>query len=140
MANHERLDFDMLGSSDPNFWVDEKQTHKKLAENCIKLMSASLKEDICDVGIPGTLVVDIDRNRIGQYLSEEVQYACLHWIQHLQNSGTQLRDNDNIHKFLQKHLLHWLEALSWMQKMLEGIRAIIAFESFTAVRIWRYRE
>ena len=137
MANHERLHFDMLGSSDPNFWVDKKQAHKKLAENCIKLMSASLKEDICDVVIPGTLVVDIDRNRIGQYMSEEVQYACLHWIQHLQNSGTQLRDNDNTHKFLQKHLLHWLEALSWMQKMFEGIRAIIAFESFAAVRIWR---
>jgi hypothetical protein len=140
MANHEHLHFDMLGSTDPDCSGDEDQSHKKLAENCIKLMSASLKEDICDVSSPGTLVIDISQDRIEQHLSEELRYACLRWIQHLHKSGTQLKDDDDVHKFLQKHFLHWLEALSWMQKMLDGIQAIITLESFTTVSNWRCNE
>jgi hypothetical protein len=136
MANYQSLHSDMLGSSDQNFSGDEDDSHDKLAANCIKLMSASLKEDICEVRSPGTLVVDIDRNRVAQYLSEELQYACLYWIQHLQKSRIQLNDDGHVQKFLEKHLLHWLEALSWMRKMLDGIQAIIVLEYVTAVSRW----
>jgi hypothetical protein len=45
-------------------------------------------------------------------------------IQHLEKSGAQLHDNDQVHRFLQVHLLHWLEALSWIGKTSEGILAI----------------
>jgi hypothetical protein len=38
-----------------------------------------------------------------------------------------------VHQFLQVHLLHWLEALSWMQKVSEGIYAITSLESIIAV-------
>jgi hypothetical protein len=122
---------------DPNFWVDEKQAHQILADSCIRLMSTTLKRDICGVDTPGVLVAEVERSRIEQSLSPEVQYACLYWIQHLQKSNAQLHDDDQIHQFLQKHLLHWLEALSWMQKMSEGIVAIISLESITLVRFIR---
>jgi hypothetical protein len=118
---------------DLNFWVDEKQSHKTLTEYCILLMSTSLKEDVCCVNAPGTLVVEIKQRQVEQYLPSEVQYACLYWIQHLQKSGTQLQDNDHIHQFLQEHLLHWLEALSWMQKISDGILCVLSLESLTLV-------
>jgi hypothetical protein len=118
---------------DSNFWVDEKQAHQRLADSCIQLMSSSLAEDICDVTIPGTYVTEVERRRIEQFLPYEVQYACLYWIEHLQRSCIQLQDNDQVHKFLQRHLLHWLEALSWMQKMSEGILNIISLESIALV-------
>jgi hypothetical protein len=57
------------------------------------------------------------------------------WIQHLQKSGAQLYDNDQVHQFLEAHLLHWLEALSWMQKISEGILAIASLESIALVSI-----
>jgi NACHT domain len=120
---------------DPDFWVDEKQANETLAARCIQLMSTSLKEDICGVTIPGTLVADIESCRVEQYLPLEVQYACLYWIQHLQRSNAPLQDNDHVHQFLQKHLLHWLEALSWMQKMSEGILEIISLESIISVSL-----
>ena len=101
---------------DANFWVDEKQAHQTLATNCIRLMSNYLKQDICDVGDPGTHATEVE-SRVEQCLSPEVQYACLYWVQHLQNSGDQLHDDDQVHQFLQVHLLHWLEALSWMRKI-----------------------
>jgi hypothetical protein len=116
-------------------WVNEKQANERLASRCIQLMSTSLKDNICGITIPGTLVADIESCRVEQSLPPEVQYACLHWVQHLRRSGAQLQDNDYIHQFLQKHLLHWLEALSWMQKISEGIVEIISLESIISVSV-----
>ncbi|KAF2195561.1 hypothetical protein K469DRAFT_616319 [Zopfia rhizophila CBS 207.26] len=113
---------------DSKFWVDKKQAHQKLADNCIRLMSNTLKQDICGVGAPGTFATGIDSNRVQQCLPPEVQYACLYWIQHLKKSGAQLCDNNQVHQFLRVHLLHWLEALSWMRKVPEGIHAINSLE------------
>ena len=118
---------------DSNFWVDEKQAHQTMADSCIGRMSTSLKQDICDLNIPGILVTDVENSRVEQYLPPEVQYACLYWVQHLQKSGTRLHDNDRVHQFLQEHLLHWLEALSWMRKVSKGIHAITSLQSMALV-------
>jgi hypothetical protein len=126
LLNKDRCD-------DPNFQVDEKEVHRKLTQECIQLMSASLKQDICNLGNPGVLVTDVDRGRVGECISPEVQYACLYWVQHLQKSDTQLYDNDYVHQFLQVHLLHWFEALSWTRKVLEGITAISLLYSIALV-------
>jgi hypothetical protein len=96
-------------------------------------MSRSLKQDICGQGAPGTPVTDIERSQVERSLPPEVQYACLYWVQHLQKSGAQLREDDQVYQFLQVHLLHWLEALSWMRKISEGIYAILSVESIALV-------
>jgi hypothetical protein len=116
-----------------NFLVDEVQAHRMLAINCIRLMSTTLKKDICGLKNAGVLVTDVEKSQIEHSLPPEVQYACLYWIQHLQKSGTQLHDNDLVHQFLQQHLLHWLEALGWIQRVSEGIHAIASLESIVAV-------
>ncbi|KAH6725060.1 beta transducin-like protein HET-D2Y [Leptodontidium sp. MPI-SDFR-AT-0119] len=115
--------------NDLNFQVIGKQMHRTLADDCVRLMSNSLKQDICGQESPGTLVANVERSRIEQCLPQEMQYACLYWVQHLQKSCAQLYDSDEVHHFLQAHLLHWLEALSWMQKISEGILAIASLES-----------
>jgi hypothetical protein len=118
---------------DPKFWVDEKQAHQTLADNCIQLMSISLKQDICGLNHPGVLIGDVESSQVERSLPPEVQYACLYWIQHIHKSGAQLRDDDQVHQFLKEHLLHWLEALGWMQKVSEGIYGIASLESAVAV-------
>lgn len=114
---------------DPDIWVDELQAHQTLADCCIRLLSNSLKQDICNLSAPGTLVADTRSGRIAQCLPPEVKYACLYWIQHLKKSNTQLCDNDQVHQFLQVHFLHWLEALGWMGKASEGILTILSLET-----------
>jgi hypothetical protein len=118
---------------DSNFQVDEKQAHRTLANNCIRLMSNSLKQDVCGQEAPGTLVADVGSSQIEQCLPPEVRYACLYWVQHLQKTGAQLYDNDHVHQFLQVHLLHWLEALGWIGKTSEGILAICSLEALIPV-------
>jgi hypothetical protein len=119
--------------TDANFWVDEKQAHQNLSSSCIRLLSASLKTDICGVTIPGTSPSEVESSRVEQCLPPEVQYACLYWVHHLLRSGTQMQDNDYIELFLRSHFLHWLEALCWMQKISEGILDIISLGSITPV-------
>src|SRR5204863_76128 len=46
--------------NDPKFWVDEKQAHQILANNCIRLMSTSLEQNICGVDVPGVLVDEVE--------------------------------------------------------------------------------
>ncbi|KAL9093973.1 MAG: hypothetical protein Q9165_003643 [Trypethelium subeluteriae] len=119
------------------FRVNDKQAHHALVDRCLKLMSSSLKHDICDLKLPGGLATSVEASRLEQCLPSELQYACLYWVQHLQKSDRQLRDNDNIHQFLNAHLLHWLEALSCMRKLSEGIRSIILLELISLVsRAW----
>jgi hypothetical protein len=119
--------------NDLDFWMHDKQANETLAARCIQLLSTSLKKDICGVRIPGTLVSEIESCQLEQCLPIEVQYACLHWVKHLQKCDFQLRDNDFVHQFLQTHLLHWLEALGWMRKVSEGIIEIISLESIASV-------
>jgi hypothetical protein len=64
---------------------------------------------------------------------EGLQYCCVYWIQHLQKSDAKPYDYDQVYLFLQKHLLHWLEALGWMGKTSEGIRAILLLEAQISV-------
>jgi hypothetical protein len=120
---------------DSNIWVDGTQAHRTLADSCIQLMSISLRQDICGMDAPGVLIASVESSRVEQCLPPEVQYACLYWVQHLEKCGGQIYDNDNVHHFLQTHLLHWLEALSWMRKISEGILAIISLGSIASVSL-----
>jgi hypothetical protein len=119
---------------DPNLQMDKKQVHQMLVDSCIQLMLTSLKQDIYGLDAPGMLVADIKKNQV-KCLSPELQYAVRYWIQHVQMSGVQLYDNGQVHRFLQGHLLYWLEALGWMEKVPEGVHAIASLESFASVSI-----
>ena len=121
--------------SDSNFQVDERQAHQTLADSCIRLMSESLKQDICRQQAAGIRVADVGRSQRQQFLPPEVEYACLYWVQHLQKSSTHPNDNDQVHQFLQVHLLHWLEALGWIGKVPEGILAILSLEALILVSL-----
>jgi hypothetical protein len=123
------------------FWVNETQAHQRMAEHCTRLMSSSLKQDLCGLKAPGALVIDVERSRVDKCISPEVQYACLYWVQHLQKSGSQAYNSNEANRFLQAHLLHWLEALGWMGKISEGIQAILSLEAHVSVSylfiIWK---
>ncbi|ATZ48860.1 hypothetical protein BCIN_04g00790 [Botrytis cinerea B05.10] len=105
------------------FWVDEKDTHKKLATRCIELLSTgeNLKKDICNLRTPEKPRADIDKQTIDSYLPSEIQYACQYWVYHLNESGGSIYDGDQVHNFLKCHFLHWLESLSLIGRLRESI-------------------
>jgi WD40 repeat protein len=105
------------------FWVDKKETHKKLAIRCLQLLMNDdcLRKDMCDLQTPGVARSDIDKGKIDERLPPEAHYACLYWIYHLKESHEKIRDEDRTHKFLERHFLHWLEALSLIGRISESI-------------------
>ena len=129
LVHQSAKDYFSTGKGSNIFPFGQIEAHDQLAHRSLRLMLATLKQDICGIRAPGTLATAIDSDRVQQCLPPEVQYACIYWVQHLQRSGTQLYDDDQIHQFLREHLLHWLEAFSWMGKTSEGILTILSLEA-----------
>ena len=118
------------------FWIDEKEAHTSLAIQCLGLLSTTtcLKQDICSVKKPGTLRNDYDDDLIAQCLPREVQYACLHWVYHLENGCCLIGDHSQVHVFLENRFLYWLEALGLMGKTYDAINMITILQTLLQVR------
>jgi hypothetical protein len=117
----------------PQLWLDEKQVHGDMAKSCLQLMSDSLRMDMCDLGMPSVLLNDPAGRKAEHCLTLDVQYACKYWVQHLLRSKAYLRYNDKVHQFLQKHFLHWLEALSLMGRISDASITLRTLESILTV-------
>jgi hypothetical protein len=116
------------------FWTNAEQTHKTLGMHCIRLLeSGSLREDVCGVIGPGTRRADIAKSAVHASLPEAVAYACCYWVQHVVNSGKQIKDDGAIHRSLEKHMLHWIEALSWLGKASDVAHSLKALQSIVNV-------
>lgn len=125
----------LLDSRTPDaFRIDEKQGHLSLAHMCRRLLLDRLKPNICDVAPPGMSHADIDQSLINERLNPELRYAVLYWIQHLKASGSTLEDGDPFHKLLESKFLMWLEALSLMSQMSEGLRQVKLLQDLISVR------
>ncbi|MCJ1346929.1 hypothetical protein MMC31_005149, partial [Peltigera leucophlebia] len=131
------LDIQKRGKSP--FWINEKETHKRLASKCLLLLSSpkGLRQNMCNLTRSGIIRSDIDL--ISNGLSLEVRYACRYWVHHLEQSGDRICDGDLVHTFLQKHLLYWLEAMSLMGEASESIHIINSQQSLTDLTIFGIR-
>jgi hypothetical protein len=123
-----------LDSSSP-FWVDENETHLQIAARCIQLMSSpsKLKQNICNLPNPGILRRDVSTQTISDCLPKEVQYACRYWVDHLEHGNGRIRDRGDIHTFLLRFFLYWLEAMSLVGLMPESIYIIYKLQSLLEV-------
>ncbi|KAG5748693.1 hypothetical protein H9Q70_008654 [Fusarium xylarioides] len=104
------VDPDLQGTTD--FWVDEKATHKRLASHCLFVMDSILRENICRLPFPGTTPSEVEGLDPHKFIPSEIHYACYCWVHHYISSNTQECELHELYLFLEKHLLHWLEAMS----------------------------
>ncbi|KAL6229620.1 hypothetical protein BDW75DRAFT_245567 [Aspergillus navahoensis] len=103
---------DFLVQTRTKFLVDEPKKHTDIAKHCLKTMQTHLQKDICNLESPGTRRADIDPQDIHQYLPSELEYSCRYWIHHLKESQVSSSGIEDVRLFLQKHFLHWVEAMS----------------------------
>jgi hypothetical protein len=118
------------------FWVDEKSTHNKLASRCLELMSrqSGLRQDMCSLVGPGVLRSGISDRTVASSLPPELQYACRYWTSHLIQSKEHIVDGDTTHLFLQKHFLHWLEAMSLIRDSSRCFHLLDSLQAVAGVR------
>jgi hypothetical protein len=112
---------DFLVQSESEFHVDEPKKHMEIAHCCLKTMQSHLRKDICNLANPGTYRADIETQRIRQHLPMELQYSCRYWVYHLKQSQAISSEIENVQIFLQKHFLHWAEAMSLLSLVSEVV-------------------
>jgi NACHT domain len=124
---------------DMQFWVDKRIAHENLYTRCMQLMSTCLRRNIYGLKSPGELASSVESSVLIQYLPGHVQYACRYWVGHLSRlkdhlwEGGEPFERSKVIKFLQEDFLHWLEALSLLGKMSEGILMVIDLQSIFTV-------
>ncbi|BCS01057.1 uncharacterized protein AKAW2_51398A [Aspergillus luchuensis] len=109
------------------FSVDGQSTHRDLAHKCIAVMMDSergLRKNICDLRSYGTSKDDITTEYIEGCFPAELRYSTRYWVHHIYQGASILSDHDEIHEFLKKHFLHWLEAMSILGHLPEAISSV----------------
>ena len=68
---------------------------------------------------------EISEDQLHRGIPAELRYACTYWINHVEGADTE--DADLVKEceaFVNDHLLHWLETLSWVGKLDIAHRAL----------------
>jgi nucleoside-triphosphatase THEP1 len=105
----------------PKLWISEAATHRKLLHCCLKLMTTSLRRNLCDLKSPGIYVQEIATDAVNAAISPSLSYACRFWMRHASLADLQPDDVDVIYDFVHQHILHWLEAMSLIGAVADSI-------------------
>ncbi|KAM0804992.1 hypothetical protein BDR22DRAFT_885082 [Usnea florida] len=114
---------------DKRLFIQEALVHSNLVTNCLGAISAGLRRNLCRLPTPGSPPQDVPREIMHKALPKHIQYACHYWVDHLAGTKSDSRarlllHSGDIHRFFQKDFLHWLEAMSLMGKMPQGVRMV----------------
>ncbi|KAL7620466.1 hypothetical protein AAE478_009461 [Parahypoxylon ruwenzoriense] len=107
-----------------------RETHHNIFSRSLEVMSGTLQRDVYglkDWGLPVNEITAPDPDPLAA-----ARYSCIHWADHLAECqpdkqaqyDKDLQDGGVLDKFLRRHYLHWLEALSILGNVPEGILAI----------------
>jgi NACHT domain len=110
----------------PNFFIDTSAHHGEIARLCLERMKRSLKRDICEIRDPTRMNDEIGdlSNRTGEYLPGDLQYACRYWAMHLSQCSSIGFLFNLLRNFVFGSVLHWLEVLSLIGKLGDGLKSL----------------
>ncbi|KAF2690931.1 hypothetical protein K458DRAFT_398883 [Lentithecium fluviatile CBS 122367] len=112
--------------------------HRRTADCLLDAMDSKLRRDMCNLQKPGARIQEAT-GRIKGSILLQIAYACEYWIEHLsacpQDSHNVLSDDGKTHRFLQRHLLYWIEAMSLLNKIPVAIAAIQKLQSILTRKV-----
>ncbi|KAL3478561.1 hypothetical protein BJX99DRAFT_105023 [Aspergillus californicus] len=114
--------------TDRQLRIEESQAHDTLFLRCVDLMTVSLRKDMCNLGDDGILASTIPRSRVIARIPHPLQYACLYFGSHISKARLSRSQSVKLDEFLRNHFLHWLEALSLMRRVGDGVRILETLE------------
>jgi hypothetical protein len=120
------------------FWVEKSEIHHRLMIKCLHVCQ-SLQKNICRLRSDGTRRAEIDHQTIDQYLPPELQYACRYWVFHLAQCIVSHDVMHNALLFLEKHFLHWVEAMCLLGLASEMVGIINILQSVAPVCVLNNR-
>ena len=108
----------------PDGRTEEQQ---RIMSRSIEAMDKALQRDVYGLQHPGYSIDKVEHPDPDPLAP--IRYACIYWVDHLceiksSHDEVGLYDNGTIDVFLRKHFLHWLEALSLIKCISDGVLAI----------------
>jgi len=103
------------------------QIHRGILLQSLEAMRQTLRHDIYDLSHPGSPGPTAPRS---PNPLDSMHYSCVYWVDHLDASmrgglgRDDPQDDGTIYGFLNNKYLHWLEAVSLLGSLSEGITAI----------------
>ncbi|KAJ5726142.1 uncharacterized protein N7483_007499 [Penicillium malachiteum] len=127
-------DFLLDQTCDEEFRINSQISHDALLNDCLKVMVGSLRRNICGLEDESVLAESVQPSVVNLHISGHLQYACRYWVDHLRKSDiVTLGDDGEVHRFLKEHFLHWLEVMSLMRKLPQGVHAILYLHEYISV-------
>ncbi|KEY75048.1 hypothetical protein S7711_09655 [Stachybotrys chartarum IBT 7711] len=125
---------DFLFSSPFLFPSGITHQHHALFSRSLGALSETLRRDIYNLSVPGFLIDQVSPPDPDPLAS--IRYSCVFWVDHLDDSESwakmnnkDLHDAEIVHDFLRKKYLYWLESLSLLRSMSEGVIAVQKLEA-----------
>ncbi|EXL51561.1 hypothetical protein FOCG_09485 [Fusarium oxysporum f. sp. radicis-lycopersici 26381] len=111
------------------------KVHYSAFSSSLQIMSETLRRDMFDLRHPGTSIDDIRQPEPDPLA--QARYPCIYWVDHLSDAILHrtsmpiddLRDDGAVHQFLSKKYLYWLEALSLLGAIPDGVVATTKLET-----------
>ena len=106
--------------------------HHTIFSRSVLAMSNKFRRDIYGLHAPGISIDQVKQPDLDPLVA--LQYSCLYWVDHLLECQTRkdvvkdLKESGFIYSFLRQYFLYWLEALSLLKSVSEGVVMIRKLE------------
>ena len=139
LVHQSAKDFFTTGKGSSIIFSSHQAEHGKIAYRSLDLMSNTLRENMFNLPRPGTSVAEAQK-KFSRSSFTHIGYACCYWVDHLTDASRDKYDRlslfnngEKVKIFLRNHLLHWLEILSILEKVSEGILMLKRLQSLIDV-------
>jgi hypothetical protein len=113
--------------------------HYGLFSRSLRAMEWNLRRDIYSLHEPGYPIRQV--KRLDPDPLAAARYGVVYWVEHLcaycssQKLNSDLQDGGSLDRFFRRDYLHWLEALSILKSIPEGIASILKLKRLLQVRV-----
>ncbi len=134
-------DYLLTKASDEIFPCGIGMVHYTIFLRSLEIMSRTLRRDMYGLHAPGFTIDKIKQPDSDPLVA--AGYCCIYWVDHLcewdfskggKYSGG-LLDGGEVDNFLRKQYLYWLEALSLLRSISEGVISMIKLEGLLQVSL-----
>ncbi|KAF2015094.1 WD40 repeat-like protein [Aaosphaeria arxii CBS 175.79] len=120
-------DYLMSDDSQKIFGQPASEEAKQIAIRILDIMHRTLHQDICSLK---SMKIGIQKakDRVKDSILPRITYACEYWVDHVQqcaqNCDSVISDGGKVDELFRCHFLHWVEAMTLLQKLPEAILAL----------------
>jgi hypothetical protein len=133
-------DFLLEKASDKIFPSGREEVHYTIFSRSLEAMSRTLRRDIYGLDAPGFPIDEVRQPQWDPLAA--VRYSCVHWVDHLYDVDSRrskyeddLQDKGKVDKFVREKYIYWLEALSLLRGISDGVLSIVKLESLLQVSL-----